>query len=258
MKKQNISAKRCGFSILFCVSIVHYAAAAVVAQCEVADGTAVTDGEGHVLAWNAPRGGAALVPAFAEFSAWTLPVLAPGGVAFGGAEEIPASPLVSEAAAVSALFLAVTPAPATNRFSTLVEAPGTSVTAVPHVAPQTYDPEDAAGISVRVNGGLSLAFPAAPHIVEVDFPQPVPGADLRIGGVSACAAWNQAWRGGVGAVVVFDTPPDEAVREVVRSYLARRHGIAGGFPPPGRGAVLRAMSQGLDTHGLFSTTLILK
>jgi hypothetical protein len=243
------------FAALLCAAALFRASAAVVAQCEPAG--AVTDEEGRVLTWNALHGGAAFVPAIPESPAWTLPALVAGGVAFD-ATETPASPLVSGAEAVSTVFLAVAPAPATNSFSALVEAPGVSVTAVPRAAPRTYDPEDAAGLAVRVNGGLSLEFPAAPHIVEVDFPQPVPGVDLRIGGASACAGWIQAWRGHIFSVVAFDAPPDGPVRDAVRSYLARRHGVAGGFPPPGREAVLQATAQGLDTHGLFSTTLILK
>jgi hypothetical protein len=94
--------------------------------------------------------------------------------------------------------------------------------------------------------------------VEVDFPQPVAGGGLRIGGASASAGWNQAWRGRIAAVVAFDTPPDEAVRQVVRAVLARRCGVAGAFQPVSQAAVLQASALGLDTHGLFSSVLILK
>jgi hypothetical protein len=246
-----------GIAALAAVLSVSRAAAAVVAQCEIMDRGVVTDGDGRVLAWNALHGGAAFVPVFVDSPAWALPALAADGVAFDVAGN-PASPLACGAEWVSTVFLVVTPAPDAGRYSSLVEVPGASVTAAPHVVPRTYDPEDAAGISVRVNGSPSLEFPGAPHIVEVDFARPVPGADLRIGGESACAAWGQMWRGRVGAVIAFDAPPSETVRKVVRNMLSRRHGIAGGFPPVGQGAALQAAAQGLDMHNLFSTMLLLR
>jgi hypothetical protein len=245
-----------GFSIAQTVG-ASLCVAAVVAQCEIMDGGAVTDGGGHVLAWNANRNGAAWFPSLTGSAAWPLPSLDPNGIAFD-TSAAPASPLTSEAAGISTLFLVVNPAPAPHRFATLVEVPGASVTAVPRVTPRTYDPEDAVGLIVRVNGADSLAFPDAPHIVEVDFAAPVSGGDLRIGGASVCAGWGQAWGGRIIAAIAFDVPPDDAVRNVTRSYLARRHTVAGGFPPPGLDAVLLAMSQGLNTHTLFSTLTILK
>lgn len=232
--------------------------AAVVAQCELMDGGAATDGDGHVLAWDANRDGAAWLPAFADSATWTLPALEPTGIAFDAVLGRPASPLASEAPEIATLFLVVNPAPAPHRFATLVEVPGASVTVAPRVAPRTYDPEDAAGLTVRVNGADSLAFPNAPHIVEVDFAGPVPGGDLRIGGASACVGWEQAWGGHITAAIAFSAPPGDAVRDVTRSYLARRHRVAGDFPPPGRDAVFQAVAQGLDTHSLFSTLVILK
>jgi len=230
--------------------------AAVVAQCE-RTGVAA-DGQGLVTAWDSLGGGTAFAPLFASSPVWTLPALEPGGVAFDAGDGLPASPLASGLAAVSTLFLVVDPAPAGDRFAALVEAPGASVTVAPHAEPPTYDPEDAAGLSVCVNGADSPGFPAARHIVEVDFPQPVTGGALRVGGASACAGWDQVWRGRVLTVIAFDEPPGEPVRKVVRSMLARFHGIPGNFPPPGREAVLQAVGQGLNTHGLFATVMILK
>jgi hypothetical protein len=144
------------------------ASAAVVAQCEAADGDAVTNDAGCVLAWTSIHGGAALVPALPDSPAWALPSLTRDGIAFDASDR-PASPLASEGSSISTLFLVADPAFATNDFATLVEVLGASVTAAPRAVPQTYDPEDAAGLSVRVNGMSSLTFPAAPHIVEVDF-----------------------------------------------------------------------------------------
>lgn len=232
------------------------AAAAVVSQCECPEGV-VADGSGQVLGWGALRGGTPLVPALTNSPAWPLPVLEAEGVSFNVASN-PASPLAFASNAVATVFLAVHPSLSPTNFAALLEVPGASVTAVPRVVQPSYDPEDTAGLSVRVNGEPSLALPAAPHIVEVDFPQPVSGGELCIGGESACAAWRQQWRGNVAGVIAFGTPPDEAVRRVVRSYLARRHGIAGDFSPPGGGAVLQAMEQGVNLHGLFSTRLFLK
>ncbi len=242
-------------AIIISLAAVAATRAAVVSQCERAEGIAA-DGSGRVLGWEALNGGTPLVPAVTDAAAWALPVLEAGGVAFSAAGG-PASPLAFASNAVATVFLAVRPALPPTNFAALLEAPGASVTAVPRAAQPAYDPEDAAGLSVRVNGELSLAFPAAPHIVEVDFPGPVPGGELRIGGGSACAAWRQQWRGNVAGVIAFGAPPSESVRQVVRSYLARRHGIAGAFPPPGGGAVLQAMAQGVDLHGLFSTRLLL-
>lgn len=232
------------------------AAAAVVSQCECPEGI-VADGSGQVLGWDALHGGTPLIPAVTNSAAWVLPVLEEGGVSFNVASN-PASPLAFVSNAVATVFLVVHPDLSPTNFAALLEVPGASVTAVPRVVQPSYDPEDAAGLSVRVNGEPSLALPAAPHIVEVDFPQPVSGGELCVGGESACAAWRQQWRGNVAGVIAFDTPPDEAVRRVVRSYLARRHGIAGDFSPPGGGAVLKTMEQGVDLHGLFSTRLFLK
>ena len=229
--------------------------AAVVSQCECPEGV-VSDGSGQVLEWDALHGGTPLIPAITNSAEWVLPVLEAECVSFNAASN-PASPLAFASNAVATVFLAVHPSLSPTNFAALLEVPGASVTAVPRVVQPSYDPEDAAGLSVRVNGEPSLALPAAPHIVEVDFPQPVPGGELCIGGESSCAAWRQQWRGNVAGVIAFDTPPDEAVRRVVRSYLARRHGIAGDFSPPGGGAVLQAMEQGVDLHGLFSTRLFL-
>lgn len=232
------------------------AAAAVVSQCERSEGI-VADGSGQVLEWDALHGGTPLIPAVTNSPSWVLPVLEAEGVSFNVASN-PASPLAFASNAVATVFLAVHPSLSPTNFAALLEVPGASVTAVPRVVQPSYDPEDTAGLSVRVNGEPSLALPAAPHIVEVDFPQPVSGGELCIGGESACAAWRQQWRGNVAGVIAFGTPPDEAVRRVVRSYLARRHGIAGDFSPPGGGAVLQAMEQGVNLHGLFSTRLFLK
>ena len=260
-------SSHCAFYAFFAVMLTHALGvseaiaspvpAAVVSQCEVRDGGAVTDGGGHVLAWHSVHDGAAWVPALAGTDAWGLPALESGGIAFD-APGNPASPLTSEAAAVSTLFLVVNPAVSAYHFATLVEVPGAAVTAAPRAAPKTYDPEEIAGLAVRVNGTDSLAFPDAPHVVEVDFAHPVAGSDLRIGGASACAGWGQEWRGHIVATVAFNAPPSETVRQVTRSYLARRHGVAGSFPPPGRDAVFQAVAQGLATHSLFSTLMILK
>ncbi|MDD4442002.1 MAG: hypothetical protein PHX41_08915, partial [Kiritimatiellae bacterium] len=64
--------------------------------------------------------------------------------------------------------------------------------------------------------------------------------------------------GRVVAAIAFDNPPDEPVRRTVRSYLARRHGVAGDFTPAGREAVIQAIALGFHTHGLFSTRFFLK
>lgn len=232
-------------------------AAAVVSQCEVVDGGVVTDAEGRVLAWDSFRGGAAWLPAITNSPAWTLPSAETEGMAFDAPGD-PATPLASAAPSVATLFLVVSPSLPAEGFATLVEVPGASVTAAARAAPPVYDPEDAAGLSVRVNGQPALGIPDAPHIVEVDFAQPVPGGDLRVGGASACASWRQPWRGRVGAVIAFDVPPDEPVRRTVRNYLARRHGIAGDFPLDSHEAVIQTMALGLYTHDLFSTRLLLK
>jgi hypothetical protein len=58
--------------------------------------------------------------------------------------------------------------------------------------------------------------------------------------------------------VAFGEPPAEPVRGVVRSLLSRLNGVPAGFPAPGREAVFDAVRQGLNTHGLFSTLMILK
>ena len=255
--KTNVWRTVIGLSVLQTVG-ANLCAAAVVAQCEIRDGGVVTDGGGHVLAWNANRNGAAWFPALADTDAWILPELEPNGIAFDAALGNPASPLASEAAEIATLFLVVNPAASAYQFATLVEAPGASVTVAPRALPRTYDPEDAAGLAVRVNGADSLAFPDALHIVEVDFAHPVAGGDLRIGGTSACAGWRQEWRGHIVAAVAFSAPPDEPIRQVARDYLARRHGVAGSFPPPERDALFQAKTLGLDTHNFFSTLMILK
>ena len=231
--------------------------AAVVSQCEVMDGGVVTDTEGRVLAWDTFRGGAAWLPAVTGSPAWGFPALEPGGIAFDAPGDT-ATPLASAAPSVATLFLVVSPSLPAEGFATLVEVPGASVTAAARADPPVYDPEDAAGLSVRVNGLPAPGIPDAPHIVEVDFAQTVLGCDLRIGGASACAVWRQPWRGRVVAAIAFDNPPDEPVRRKVRSYLARRHGVAGDFTPAGREAVIQAIALGIHTHGLFSTRFFLK
>jgi len=242
--------------LLFCSSAFR-ASAAVVSQCEAAADGVLVNADGYVLSWISLREGAAWVPAFEGTTSWVLPALEAEGITFD-APEAPASPLCSSAIAVSTLFIVACPAESPDHFAALVEVPGASVTVAARALPLTYDPEDAGELSVRVNGQPVWALPDGRHIVEVDFAQAVPGGDLRIGGVSACASWRQSWRGHISEVVAFDMPPDESVRRTVRSYLARRHNVAGCFPPPGSEAVLQAMSLGLYTHSLFSTQLFMR
>jgi len=243
--------------VILIVLGVFDAAAAVVAQCEIAGGDVATDGEGHVLAWYTLRDGEPLIPALLDSPAWGFPSLEPDGIAFG-ATNYSVSPLAFVSNVVSTLFLVVTPPVDAREYGTLIEVPGAAVTVAPRATPMTYDLEDAAGLCVRINGRSSLVLPAGPHIVEVDFPQPVPGGDLRVGGASVCAEWWQQWRGRIGTVIAFDAQPDDSVRRAVRCCLARRCGVADDFSSPGRSAVLQAQSQGFDTHGLFSTRLFFK
>jgi hypothetical protein len=243
--------------VLLCFLGAFHASAAVVSQCEAVADRVLVNADGYVLSWISLREGAAWGPAIAGATSWGLPALETEGITFD-TPGAPASPFCSSAGAVSTLFIVACPAESSNHFAALVEAPGAAVTVAARALPLTYDPEDAEGLSVRVNGQPVWTFPDGRHIVEVDFAQAVPGCDLRIGGVSACAAWRQSWCGHISEVVAFDTSPDEAVRRTVRSYLARRHGVAGYFPPPGPEAVLQAMSLGLYTHALFSTQLFMR
>jgi hypothetical protein len=144
-------------------------------------------------------------------------------------------------------------------YSTLLFTPTAALTVTPRADSPGFDPAEAAGLALRVNGLPASAFiPGAVQLVEVDLAAPCPAAALFIGGAPVSAEWLQHWRGHIREAIALDAPPPESVRRVIRRYLAHTHGLAGSYPMPLPSDFTEASALGLNFHGLFSTLLILK
>ena len=198
----------------------------------------------------------AAVPVFANDPGWTAPAAVAAtpeldALSFDGSGPGIPSPVCftgATNAAVRTVILAVRGS-ATN-LATLADAPEAArlrIAADGDPGPDMTDAERALTESLT---------PDQWQIAEIDFEEPASLDGVYFGGSAGRPEWLRNWRGEIGEVVGFNTPPDGDVRAGVANYLAIRWGVGG--HPANAEQRQAAIAAGLNSGHVWGTVLFFK